>query len=305
MNPVGLIGLGRMGTALGHRLLDLDHHLVVWNRTPAAAAALSDRGASVAASPAEVASRCPAVLVILRDGDALRDVYQGSGGLAAGPLADTLVIEMTTAARSDILRAAALVTASGGRFIDAPVSGTVEPARRGQLVVMAGGEAADLDQARPLLSGLARKIVHAGPVGAGIVLKLVVNLPLAIYWQTLGEALGIGHRHGLMLDAMLDVVTDSKAAIGALAGKLPQIRDSTAPVQFDLAGLHKDLTAMCRAAEELRFDVPTTAAAAKSAGAAVAAGWGNRDLGQLVRFVSESAIGGSDPQAKRRTSWES
>jgi 3-hydroxyisobutyrate dehydrogenase len=290
-NAIGLVGLGRMGSAIGQRLLDLEQRLVVWNRTPERAAPLVARGAVLAADPAEVAALCGVVLVILRDGAALREVYRQPGGLAAGALAGVTVVDMTTAPLADIAEAARQVQQQGGRFIDAPISGTIEPARRGELVFMVGGDAADLARIGPVLERLGRKTVHVGPVGSGIVMKLVLNLPLATYWQTLGEALAIGQGHGLAMETMLDVLVDSKAAIGSLRAKLPQILDAGATVQFDLDGLRKDLVSMRDAATALQLHAPAVSAAAESATAAVRAGWGARDLAQLVRFVADQRIG--------------
>lgn len=295
---IGLIGLGRMGTAMAQRLLEQGLALTVWNRTPGRAAGLGS--AKIANSPAELAEDCDLILVIVRDAAALADVYQGSSGLAKAQLDGKTVVEMSTAPVAAITEALRAAQAAGARVIDAPVSGSVGPARRGELLVMAGGDAAVVDAARPAMALLARRVAHAGPLGSGITMKLVVNLPLACYWQSLGEALGIGVRNGLALDSMLAVVAESKAAIGALQGKISRILDASLPAEFDLAGLAKDLSAMAETADSLGHDTPVCRAALQSASSAVAAGWGERDLAQLVAYAAATDTVSPAPGAPRR-----
>ncbi|WP_165435256.1 NAD(P)-dependent oxidoreductase [Bradyrhizobium sp. Leo121] len=290
---VGIIGTGRIGIAIGQRLSDTRHDLVVWNRTATRAQPLRERGARIVETCRAVVEQCETIIVVVRDSDSIRDVYFGPAGLCAGSLAGRVIVEMTTATIEIVKQAGTAVKAAGGRFIDAPISGTVTPARNGELIVMAGGPDEDLAAARPVLEHLARKLVHVGPVGAGIAMKLVLNLPLASYWQTLGEALALGQKNGLELGAMLSLIVESKAAVGALQSKLPKILDAGSSVEFDLAGMYKDLLCMQESAAAAGLDLPASAAAARSAGQAVQHGWGDRDLAQLVRFVADG-IGRSE-----------
>ena len=282
----GLIGTGRMGIALGERLLDLGERLVVWNRSSERAAGLIARGAVAAQSPADVARQAAVSIVIVRDDNALIDVYQGPNGLVSESLAGRTVVEMTTGSVSAIKRMATAVAECGGVFVDAPVSGTITPARAGQLLVMAGGAPEALEHARPLLEKLSRKIVHAGPVGSGMAMKLTLNLPLAIYWEALGEALALGRAYGLDVPTLLSLIADSKAAVGALASKLPVILGETGRVEFDVAGMRKDLAAMLDSAAAVGIPLDAEEVAARSASRAIEAGLGQRDLATVVRFIA-------------------
>lgn len=283
---IGLVGLGRMGRAIATRLTEDGVDLHVWNRTPGKAA---DLAAREVATPAALAQATDIILVIVRDEAALEAVYRGPNGLCTVDLTGKTIVEMSTTAVQTVRDVLASAREAGAAVVDAPVSGSVQPARRGELLVMAGGEKSAIEQASAVLAKIARRVVHVGPLGAGITMKLVVNLPLATYWQTLGEALGIGLRNGLTLAGMLAMITDSKAAIGALPGKIDRILDAGLPPEFDLAGMAKDLTAMCRTARALDHAVPACDAARSSAVAAVDAGWGGRDLAQLTRFAAEGA----------------
>lgn len=281
---VGILGFGRMARAITERLVERGLVPLIWNRTPGRTAGIV--GLREASSPADLAKQCDVILVIVRDEAAMRHVYGGTFGLAAADLHGKFVVEMSTAAISAVLAALSLAASAGAEVVDAPLSGSVIPARQGELMVMAGGDASAVEKLRPVLDLFARRVVHVGPLGAGITMKLVLNVPLASYWQLLGEALGLGVRHGLALDEMLSVIADSKASVGALPGKIDRILDPSLPPEFDLAGMHKDLIAMCDSAEAVGHAMPSCSAAMHSAGRAVSAGWGERDLAQLVRFAA-------------------
>jgi 3-hydroxyisobutyrate dehydrogenase len=292
MPSIGLIGLGRMGQALAARLAEQGFSLSVWNRTEGRATNLS--GVREAGSPVALAAEVDVVLVIVRDDVALQDVYEGRDGLASADLRGKVVVEMGTASIGAVRHALGVAEAAGAAVIDAPVSGSVGPARRGELLIMAGGDAAALDIARPVLQRISRRIIHAGALGSGITMKLVLNLLLASYWQALGEALGLGVRNNLALEDMLRVIADSKAAIGALPGKIDRILDSSLPVEFDLAGMWKDVGAIRVSARDVGFATPVCLAVLRSAADAMAAGLGERDLAQLVRFAADLPDGPGD-----------
>jgi 3-hydroxyisobutyrate dehydrogenase len=278
---VGLIGLGRMGRAMAERLIEQAVPLTVWNRDPARARGLPE--GSIVASPAAVAEHSDIILIVVRDAAALDDVY---ASLLTTSLAGKTVVEMSTASIGAVTSALARAADAGATVLDAPISGSVCPARRGELLIMAGGETSTFERARPVFDRLARRAVHTGALGSGIAMKLVVNLPLAAYWQSLGEAIGLGIRHGLAADQVLAVIADSKAAIGALTGKIDRILDPSLPAEFDVAGVLKDLEAMRDSAAAVQFDVPACTTARDAAQAAVGAGFGNSDLALLVRLAA-------------------
>src|SRR4051794_18483888 len=155
---IGVAGLGRMGTAIGERLKEVGHELVVWNRSPEKTKALADAGAEVAKSPAELASRADAILTILTDAKAIDTVYRGASGLLSADLQGKLVIEMSTVQPETEVKLAEEARAKGAAFVECPVGGTVGPARTGKLIGLAGGEEADVARARPILEQLCRRV---------------------------------------------------------------------------------------------------------------------------------------------------
>lgn len=188
MTRVGIIGLGKMGGAIGKRLIAQGYELSVWNRSPEKAAPLSALGATVAATPAEVATQAGIIISIVRDAPAIDAAYRGKNGLLSGNVAGKLFIEMSTVRPQVQIDLARDVKKAGAAFVECPVGGTVGPALEGRLLGFAGGEAADVERAMPLLNQMCRRVDHVGATGSGSSFKLAINLPLAVYWQALGEA---------------------------------------------------------------------------------------------------------------------
>ena len=173
---IGIAGTGRMGAAIATRLLGQGHEVAVWNRTAAKTAPLAAVGAQVAATPEALAARSEAVITILTDAGAIDAAYRGPGGLLAGDVNGKLFIEMSTV-RPETQRALAeAVRAKGAAMVECPVGGTTGPAKEGKLFGFAGGDAADVARARPILEQLCRRIEHVGPVGAGASMKLAISL---------------------------------------------------------------------------------------------------------------------------------
>ncbi len=278
---LGFVGLGRMGQAMVPRLLDAGYPVTVWNRRTERAAPLVERGATLAPSTASLAAGADITLSILTDDRAVEEVY---AGLLEADLSGKLFIEMSTIRPATIEKLAAALAAKGADLLDAPVSGTVAPAREGQLIALVGGESAVLERARPVLATLCRRIEHLGPNGSGTMMKLVLNMPMAIYWQGLAEALAMGKQAGLDLTQMLDLIADSPAGIGALRAKIPAILEDPAEVAFDVTGVRKDLLAMTATAHLHGVPAPAGSAALAAFAAATAAGWGDRDLARLIPY---------------------
>lgn len=287
MERIGWVGLGRMGEAMTGRLLEAGASVAVHNRTRAKAASLLERGAHWADSPAAVAAASDIVFTILTDDNAVEQVYSGENGLLAADLGGKLLVEMSTIRTSTILALNEQVLAKGGHMLDAPVSGTLEPARQGKLMALVGGRAEDVERARPALDVLCRRVEHLGPHGAGTTMKLALNMPMAIYWAGLAEAITMGRQFGLDTAQMLDIYLDSPVAIGALRAKAPLLLGEPHEVAFDVTGVRKDLLAMTATGGDAGVPMPTASAALALFAAATAAGYGDRDLVFVVDYITE------------------
>ena len=253
---VGLIGAGRMGTALGERILRAGYPLAVHNRTPERAKSLVDEGASWAATPAELIARADIVLTVLTDDAAVGSVYEG---LLAERADGTVFVESSTVRTATITRLDTRVRAAGARLVDAPLAGPPPAARAGQLMVFAGGEDADVERVRPVLESYARRIDHLGPVGSGTTMKLVLMAPMGIYFAGLAEGLAIGAQFGLDRAAMLDVILDSHGAPPVLRDRAELLLGVQRPAGFEVSGVRKDLQAIVGTAQD--FGVAASVAA--------------------------------------------
>jgi 3-hydroxyisobutyrate dehydrogenase len=284
---LGLCGTGRMGSAIALRLIESGYSLVAWNRDEAKLAPLVEAGATTAASPAKLIGAADVVIVSLLDDEAVRHVYGGDAGLVSGDLDNKTVIETSTVHPATAKHVAGLVAGKGGRFVECPVGGTVQPARAGKLVGLIGGEAAHVESIRPVLDAMCRRVEHLGPVGSGAAMKLAVNLPLIAYWEALGEALAVADGAGIDLDLAASLMIDSAGAIAVAPMRMPSVlqaveaSEAEQPTNFSTAGMAKDLRLMCEVAEEEGLAVPVAEAARNGFDRAVAAGWGPRD-GALV-----------------------
>src|SRR5258708_34434590 len=157
-NSIGLVGTGRMGRAIDLRLVELGRHLVVWNRTASNAETLVSAGATLASTCQELIGRCQTVLIIVRDSEAMNEVYFARQGILSSPIEGRAIVEMTTATVDAVKRAGAAVLDAGGIFVDAPVSGSLVPAPPGQLVIMAGGGPAHVAFRAPALEKLCAEL---------------------------------------------------------------------------------------------------------------------------------------------------
>jgi 3-hydroxyisobutyrate dehydrogenase len=260
---IGVAGLGRMGVAISQRLMEVGHTLTVWNRTAAKAKPLADAGAKVASTPADLAGRVDAVITILTDAAAIDAVYDGSAGLLTAPVKGKLFIEMSTVAPETEIALASRVRGKSATFVECPVGGTTGPAQQGKLIGLMGAEPEDAPRARPILEQLCRRLEHCGPVGAGAMMKLAINLPLMIYWQALGEALALCRPLGLDPDRMIDLFADTSGGANvlkvrgvALAATLKG--EDPGPVTFSLENGIKDLHLMLAEGNSLGIETPLT-----------------------------------------------
>ncbi len=291
---IGIVGTGKMGAALAVRLMSLGHELTVWNRNAAKTRELAAQGARVASTPAQLARDVEFVLSILTDAAAIDASYRGAQGVLAADLSGKLVIEMSTVRPETERALGAEVRARGGALIDCPVGGTVGPAREGKLFGFVGGEADDVARARPVLEQLCRRIEHVGAVGAGASMKLAINLPLLVFWQSFGEALSLCKSLGIEPARLMNIFADTSGGPNVLKGRGASLAaalsgaDSGA-VSFNVDSIRKDLRTMLEEAHALGMELPVTARALECFDQAAAEGLGASDAVALpARWVKRA-----------------
>jgi 3-hydroxyisobutyrate dehydrogenase len=260
---IGLAGTGKMGSAIAQRLLASGHAVTAWNRTPERARPLLERGAGWAETPQALAAAREVIITMLIDEAALDEVYFGPQGLLATPVAGKLFVDMSTIGPAKAREVGARVAAAGAAFLECPVGGSVGPALEGKLLGFVGGAPADLERARELLGVLCRRIEHVGPLGAGATMKLAINLPLMVYWQTLGEALSLVQPLGLDPARVIEIFAETSGGPNMLKTRGPLIAQALAgadggQVSVDVATMRKDLRAMLAEAALHQRALPLT-----------------------------------------------
>lgn len=286
---VAFLGLGRMGAPMASRVARSAHDLTVWNRSADRARPLAELGARVADSVGEAVAGADAVVIMVYGPEAVGEVLEPA---LAGATADALLINTSTVGPAAARDFATATRKAGLRYVDAPVSGTTQPAAEGKLTVLVGGADGDVAAARPVLELWAppEQILHVGEVGAGSALKLVVNLGLGIAAAGLGESLRLAGRLGVDTEVARRAL--GRGALGwTLERKRPMIESGDySATTFSLGLLAKDLRLALDSAADPAGDgaqeLPVTAATLAEAQAAVAAGLGEQDYAALIGHLA-------------------
>jgi len=248
---LGFVGLGIMGGGMAANLCRAGHDVTVYNRTASKTKPLTELGATVVASPAELAASCDIVFVCVSDTPDVEQVLFGASGLAERLRPGSLIIDHSTVSPTRTRDWAKQLADKDVGYVDAPVSGGSEGAANGTLSVMAGGEQAAVERARPYLDAVGSTITHVGPVGTGQLCKLVNQVLVVVSMLGVAEGLVLAQAGGL--DPQVAVAATKGGAGGSwmLANRGPQIaaRDFRPGFTIDLQ--QKDLRLVLEAADEL------------------------------------------------------
>ncbi|HKI58402.1 MAG TPA: NAD(P)-dependent oxidoreductase [Trueperaceae bacterium] len=283
---IGWIGLGAMGDPMARRLARERTLQAVFNRTRQRAEPFAGLGVEVVETPRRLATEVDTVFVMVSDDAALETVLFEGEGVLSGLRPGGTVVNMSTVSVSATQAAAAAVAAADGRFVDAPVSGTVGPAREGTLLVLASGEDGVLDDVAGRLGTLG-KVMRLGEAGAGTRAKLFINLLLGSMMQSFAEGAVFGQALGLSLDTMLDIIGGGAMAAPLFQVKGEMIGRRAFDKQFPVDLLFKDLDLAQAEASRAGVYLPALATVREAANGARARGYGDQDMAALVRFLED------------------
>jgi 3-hydroxyisobutyrate dehydrogenase-like beta-hydroxyacid dehydrogenase len=295
MGNVGFLGCGTMGSRMSARLLAAGHEVTVWNRTVEKTVPVREKGASVAATPAEACSGKDIVLANLTDGPALESVLTGPRGvLEADPL-PPIFVDFATIAPGESAAIAALLESYGIAFLRAPVSGTANVAEAGKLTIMTSGDPAVNQTADPYLAALGEARYYVGPGELSRYLKLIHQMMIAGTMQIWGEGLVMGEKAGLDWKLMLEVLGNSAVGSGVVKGKIPTLAARVYdPPAMSLHNIVKDLDLALSAGQEVDVDLPATAYARELYELALEAGFEWKDYSAVV--LEMEARAGLEPK---------
>ncbi|HEV8553466.1 MAG TPA: NAD(P)-dependent oxidoreductase [Casimicrobiaceae bacterium] len=217
MHAIAFIGLGVMGAPMARNIIERGFEVAVYDRSGDACSPFKNTACRIAQSPADAAHNAEILVTMLPESSDVFDALLGPNGAADALKQGALVVEMSTGDAMQIPQLAAELHRRGLRLVDAPVGRSVREATSGNLLVMAGGTEDDINQARPMFEALADTIIHVGPLGSGIKLKLVNNYMSMVGIVLTGETLMFAAKLGLPRQIVVDVLSSTAAGQGQLS----------------------------------------------------------------------------------------
>jgi 3-hydroxyisobutyrate dehydrogenase len=281
---VALMGLGIMGSGMARRILGGGFPLAVYNRTAERAEALGAEGAFVAASPKEAAKDADVIICIVADDIASRNLWMGENGAQAGAKRGAVLVESSTVTGKWIHELSDAAKSKGCELLDAPVTGSKPQAAAGELGFLVGGEASTLEKARPVLEVMSKKIFHLGPLGSGVILKLINNFMCGVQLITVAEAMSFIERSGLDREQALAMLTAGNPGSPFVKAMTARMSTGNYEPNFLLRLMSKDMRYAIAEAERFSLDLSSAAAALGVLEQAVSAGLGERDLSAVVEL---------------------
>jgi 3-hydroxyisobutyrate dehydrogenase-like beta-hydroxyacid dehydrogenase len=282
---IAWIGLGTMGGPMAGHLLAAGHDIVVHNRTRSREEPLVAAGATRAATPAEAADGAQLVFTCVSDSPDLEAVALGPEGALAGMRDGAVLVDCSTVSPATARTLASALAGQGNGFVDAPVSGGSEGAKKGTLTVFLGGEDAHVQAAMPALEAFSRSITHLGGPGAGQAGKAVNQVLIAGTYAALGEGLALAEREGLPLTELVGALGGGAAGSWILENRSQNVIRDEYPLGFRIALHLKDLRIALGEADRHGLPMALTRLVAGQEEQLVEAGYGDEDNSALARVA--------------------
>ena len=284
-----MVGLGAIGLPMAVNLHRAGFTLQVHTRSRTAERAADLEGAVSCASPASVAQNVDVLLVCVSDDSAVEEVLFGADGAAASLRKGCVVLDCSTIAPATAIACAERLANAGVHYLDAPVTGGTEGAVAGTLTLLVGGEAEALDRARPLLEVIGSSIHHFGSVGMGQQVKAVNQVLVAGSYAAVAEAMALGQRQQLPMDAVVTALKQGAAGSWALSHRSTAMLEGEYPLGFRLDLHHKDLNIALSSGREVGLEMPVTHLVQQLEAELISRGYGNEDVSTLRRFYDGSS----------------
>jgi 3-hydroxyisobutyrate dehydrogenase-like beta-hydroxyacid dehydrogenase len=292
MTRVAFLGLGIMGSRMAAQVASKGFELTVWNRTATRAEAFASEhsGTQVAATPAEAAANAEIVVTMVVDGPQVEQVLLTSGaGAAERARAGTLFVDCSTIGPAAARSIGESLAARDLLFVDAPVTGSSPRAEDGTLTIMAGGSDQAFERARPVLEAMGRLIVHAGPLGHGQMVKVINNAVAATNAAVVGQALLVGHRAGVDLDALTRVMAAGSGGSAMLDLKAGPMCAHDYTTLFKLEHMLKDVRLCLEEGQRAGAPFPFAALTREILTAAMGRGHADDDFAALIEVLEAEA----------------
>lgn len=289
--PLGFIGLGVMGTPMAGHLARAGHAVLGWSRSGRNHEAARIAGVQPITQRQDVFDACGTILLMLANDEAIDSVLDRSTPAFPAHVKGRLVINMGTSSAAYSQALGEQIRAAGGRYVEAPVSGSRVQAEAAQLVIMLAGDAADVAEASHLLAPLGRQCVACGQVPAALRMKLAVNLYLITLVTGLAEAVHFAEAHGIELDRFAQVLNAGPMASEASRIKLDKMVRGDFTVQASITDVRKNSGLVAAAAHEVGMHAPLIDASDALFAQALASGLGALDMAAVLQAVRVGPTG--------------
>ena len=259
MANLGFVGLGVMGSEMVNRLLGKGHRVTGYNRTRRKGEWLIEKGMNCAGTPRAVVETSDITLSMVTNSAALAAVMNGPEGMLAGVKPGKILVDMSTVSPAFSREMAEKVRERGGDLVDSPVSGSVSTLREGKLSVMVGGRKETFDKVRLLLLDIGPKVTHVGENGQALVMKIGVNLSLAVQMLAFCEGVLLAEKSGIKRETAVDVLTHSVIASPMVQYRGPFVLKMPEEAWFNVNMMQKDMLLALELGRQLDVPMPTTA----------------------------------------------
>ena len=282
---IGFIGLGIMGSRMAANLLKNNYELLIYNRTQAKADILISKGAKLLDTPAAVASASDVLITMLSTPEAVIETAKGENGFLHSMKNNAIWIDSSTVNPSFSLQMEQKAKAYKIKFLDAPVAGSKDPAEKGELTFLVGGDKENLDQVRELFEIMGKKIIHLGPPGSGTSMKMIINMMLGQSMAAFSEAMTLGRKLGFKDEELMDVLLDGPAVAPFLSAKKEKFEHDDYGTEFPLKWMYKDLYLAAMTAYENNLAMPFLNAGKELYAQAKSNGYAEKDFSALFQYL--------------------
>ena len=286
MANLGFVGLGVMGSEMVNRLLGKGHSVTGYNRTRAKGEWLVKKGMKWAETPRAVVKAADVTLSMVTNSAALAAVMTGPDGMLAGVKPGKIFVDMSTVSPAFSREIAAKVREKGGDMVDSPVSGSVITLQEGKLSVMVGGRKETFEKVKPLLQDIGPKVTHVGDNGQALVMKIGVNLSLAVQMLAFCEGVLLAEKSGIARETAVDVLTHSVIASPMVQYRGPFILKMPSEAWFNVNMMQKDMLLALELGRQLDVPMPTTAVTNEFLTAARGMGLVEKDFAVLFEVLA-------------------
>jgi len=287
MESIGFIGLGNMGSKMVERLLKAGYKVIGYNRTKERAASLIKLGMHWAQSPKEVVKACDITLMSLTDDKAITAIIEGEEGILSTLTGGKLLVDMSTVSPDFSSALANKLAGNQAHLLDAPVSGNPVMVEKGQATIMVGGDHSEFNRVKPVLESISSKVFYVGKNGQALMLKLAINLSLAVQFYAFSEGMLLLEKAGVAMNKAIEIIQQSAIASPGIQQRAPYILTPPEQPLFSIKLMQKDLLLALEQGRQLGVPLVNTALTNEALTAACSQNFGDEDLHILFTSMKQ------------------